>query len=361
MNKKRIILASIIGIIALNTVSLTLAWYASSSKLNIDSIIVTIDADRELKISTSDNIDSFKDELTYDDFNHVPVFIPVSSMFCSEWINEKASKPIFYDSSSMMVQTSGEPFLRTTSFGFLNQDIYILCDDDVYVTIDNDVNNTFINPNSFFNNAYAQDIRAQYPELTYEEIVDRLDRLSKAMRFSLLYQNEEEDEYSYVIIDPEKDENNEEVLMGGILDNSISREYDYYYDYNEHSFCEVVYGEVYNRDKIVYDEALDSDSELVGEANAFNAKHKAGVKRFNQEKSLENGFEIATENSTGLSSFDYDFVNNKKPSFYFPVKRNTPTKLNLSIYLEGWDIASVNHTMGASFLAGLSFKIYREI
>ena len=348
MNKKSIILASLIGVIALSTVSLSLAWYANSNVLHIDSIEVKIDGERELLISTSDDLDTFKSELTYDELEQVPVFIPASTMHQDTWVPNKASKPVYYDSSNSLVSADGIPFLRETNYGFYRQELYLLADDDVYVTID--ALQTYLNPNTLFNNAYAQEISADYPDLTLEEINERLNNIANAMRFSILIPDE--DNYQFVIIDP--NHNEDKVYMGGPLDNNISRYYDSYFDHG--NLYEVIYGEITNRELAVYDEALDEDSELIGEPSAFNARHEKGVKRFNREKSLANGMDIAIEERLTLEELQQD-----ESIFYFPVYEYTPKKIVLSIYIEGWDLDSINSTMGANFLAGLSFKIYREM
>ena len=353
-SKKRIILVSLIGLIALNSVSATLAWFSNSNFLQIDNIVITVDGDRELLISTSDDIDTFKESLTEDELEHVPTYVPVSSMYTSEWMPSKASKPVFYDSSNSLVRENGVPFLRESIYGFYSQELYILSDDDVYVTID--ALDTYIKPNSLFNNAYAQRIQLEHPEYTIDEIIEKLNNLTKAMRFSILVPDEEE--YEYAVIDP--NHNEDYVLFGGVLDNSISRYYDVYSDHGE--LKEVIYGEIFNRELAVYDEGLSEDSILEGEATAFNARHQKDVKRFNLEKSLENGMEIAKENVLTLSDFIGDPKDNYyEPGFYFPVYRYQPRKIVLSIYIEGWDLDSVNHTMGASFISNLSFKIHREM
>ena len=349
MNKKRtIILASLLAVVAISSVSLTLAWYANSDNLNINTIEVQIEGDRELLISTSGEEGTFKEELSYDELQQVPVFVPTSTMYSSEWLKTKREKPIFYDASNSLVSTDGIPFLREMDFGFYSQELYLYSDDDVYVTVD--ALNTSIAENALFNNAYAQEIKNDYPDLTVEEIVDRLNNIVKSMRYSILIPDEEC--YQYVIIDP--NHNEEEVYMGGILDNNISRCYDSYFKNN--NLFEVIYGEIENRELAVYDEALDEDSELIGEPSAFNAKHERGVKRFNREKSLENGMKIAKENALYLSDLAED-----ESLFYFPVYEYQPRKIVLSMYIEGWDFDSINSTMGANFLAKLQFKIFREM
>ena len=359
--KNKIILASLIGVIALSTASITLAWYSNSNLLNIDDVIVEIKSERSLKISTSSDIESFDREdpssLSKADFHDVPVYIPTSSMYKDNWMSVSSLNPTFYDSSNSLVSKDGVPFLRESNNGFLSQELYILAeDDDVYVTLDG--LNTSLRANTLFNIAHAHSMKEQYPEkyanYTEEEIATRLDELVKAMRFSILVTDDDNNDYQYAVIDPNFNE--EVVYLGGALDNSISGYYDCYSP-NGSERLETIYGEVNNREKAVYDDEQDKDSVLIGEKSAFNARHEAGVKRFNLEKSLENGLEIAKEERLSLD----DFKEGEKPTFYFPVYMGVPKRIVLSIYIEGWDLDSVNYTMGASFIADIAFRIWREM
>ena len=127
MNKKRtIIIASMVGVIALSSVSLTLAWYANSNVLTIRSIEVQITGDRQLLISTSGEEGTFKEELTYDDLEHVHSFIPASTMYSDAWKDEKSARPIFYDASHDLVATDGVPFLKEANTGYYSQELYLL-------------------------------------------------------------------------------------------------------------------------------------------------------------------------------------------------------------------------------------------
>ena len=72
---------------------------------------------------------------------------------------------------------------------------------------------------------------------------------------------------------------------------------------------------------------------------------------------MANNVEIKKEDSYDLKDFNDDPI---KP-FHFPVYRDHPQEIVLSIYLEGWDLDSVNYTMGAAFISELTFKIEREM
>ena len=347
MNNRRIVLTILIGAIALGSASATLAWYGASNKLLIEAVEITIDGERELKISTSDNIESFKDELTYEELNKVGAFIPVSSMFKDAWVSQKSNKPLFYDASHYSLDAHGVPIPWESSYGYFSQDVYILADDDVYVTID--PMQSFMRPNSLFNNAYADNNADE--ENSREDIILKLNELVKAMRFSILVSDD--DFYSYTVINP----NNltDDVLFGGALDNNNASHgyFDYYQVGND--LQEVVYGDIKDRSLLKYNEAANEDSDYVkeGESSAFNARHKKGVKSFDLEESID---QIAIEDRV-----TFDEINVDREKFYFPVYRDTPRKITLSIYIEGWDLASINSTMGASFESKLAFEIYREI
>jgi len=254
--------------------------------------------------------------------------------------------------------------LKEVDTGYFSQDLYLFSDDDVYVTID--PNTSYIKPNEEYNKRYAAELYKQFQasnlkadlplkELSEEDIFERLNEIVKAMRFSILILSDV-DAYDYIIIDPYKDG---DTLLGGVLDNDSDQYYDYYHDTSNISY-ERIYGDMNDRDLIVYDEASETDSELKfndQEANAFNAKHKAGVRAFNYEASKENGFEFLEEGAYSLE----EFKNRVNSPLNIPVYKNKANRINVSIYIEGYDLNSVNYTMGATFLASLDFVISKEM
>ena len=362
MNRRRLISGMFLGMIAMSVVSLSfsIAWYASSMFLQINSVVIDIDSDRDLKISTTRNKEDFKDKLTYTDLrDDIGRFAPVSTVFSYAWASNHANEPVFYDQSFYWA-TAGEPDRKVAIFGYFSQDIYLSCDDDVYVTLD--MEETYIKENEEFNKKYAKEIANEYPDLTEGEIVDKLNLIAKSMRFSILVPLAEGDNdsvYSYSVIDPNKEEGDEDVLFGGVLDNRNDRNdhcYDTYVESGQ--IYETVYGDINNRDLIVYDEALGEDIVYQGERSAFNATHKKGTHPFNYEKSVQNGMEFAKEQSITKQ----DLLENPY-LIKIPVSRDpeNPRKIVVSIYIEGWDRRSINSTMGSSFLANLSFKILQEM
>ena len=353
MKRKTIILSTLVGIIALSvaSVGVSIAWYQASNILNVDNIVVQIEGDRKLQFSTSydeswttaEKEEHFKATLTDSDGDlDVPsIYSPVSSMYSSNWVNKRSEKPTYYD------------VLSVANSGYYSQDLWLRCNDNVYVTLD--LNQTFI---EFFNNAYARTLMKNNPQLglSEKEINDRLSQLVKAMRFAFIVPEDEHNEYQYYIFDPNSNE--EDVYLGGVLDNDATSRG--YYDYTSRldgSKYEVVYGDVKNRDCIVYDEPLDEDTGYEytdRSASAFNAMHKKGVHRFNKEASIANGLEFAKENKHTKQELLED-----PEQFMIYLDAYKPKKINVSLYIEGWDLDADNYTQGASFNANLSFKIDR--
>ena len=347
--------------LAVASVSMSVAWFATSSHLYVNSINITIDTDRELQISQSRE-DGYVEHIEHTEVEATGAFMPITSAHSSLWTSQMKDSPIFYDESNASDYEGHITYTEVREgYGYFSQKFYLLADDDLYITIDPD--KTFIKANEEYNSSYAEYLYeyyqrsddehyARYKDYSVEELNERLNRIVNAMRFSILIKDGEE--YSYSIIDPNYDE---ETILGGLLDNEMDQYYDGYYKTETDEWYERVYGEVIGEP--VYDEPLAQDSGFLypNEApNAFNARHKKGRKTFNLEKSLANGFEIAKEGAYRLDDF-----RGNTPKFYFPVYMDVPKEVVISIYIEGWDLDSVNYTMGAAFLSDLTFKIYREM
>ena len=351
---------------------MSIAWYASSNRLRIESFTITIDASRQLAIST-DPDHGYVKNLEKDRLNDPGRFTPVTSAYSSRWFDNKPDMPVFYDETNYS-ETEGVDTTMQAAGGYFSQKLYLKADDDVFVTIDPE--ETYIKANKEYNEIYAQQLYSEYmievdrvnhdsdpdndipPEeqLILNDFKERLANLVNAMRFSILINDE--NYYHYYIIDPNKVD---ETYYGGLLDNNVDRYYDYYRKQSDGLEYEKLYGEyVGNADDIVYIDPLDEDSSYSNpteDPNAFNAKHKKGVKRVDLQSTLNSGLiEIKREESYSLEGFDTP----DKP-FHFPVYEDRPQEIVLSIYIEGWDLDSINYTMGATFNSSIAFNIEREI
>ena len=357
MNKRRIIISAFIGAIAISTlsISLTLAWYSSSDRLRVNTFDIDMNGNVQLLMSTSKDLDTFKENLTSEDLIEKEfMFEPVSSMYRDLWFSQKADTPLFYDSSSPSLD--GVIHDEEAISGFFRKRLYLLSNTfDYYVSLD--VSKCSFDANESANFLRAQALHTQYPQLSVQEIAEKLNSLRDCLRMSILVNTE--DCYRYYVIDPYKNEN-EQIYFGGALDNDGDGYYDIYTDENGDK-REVVYGEVNDRSKVVYNNPVDPNgvvenintkSRIFG--NSFEAQSRIDSYTFSKEGSTD--LDIAVEDSYSLSEADGDNTEVIIPCYY-----NEPTEIVVSVYLEGWDRACINQTMGACFDTNISFKLLRRI
>lgn len=354
MNTKRIVLTALTGLISLASISisLSLAWFAAGANLRVDTLEISIRGERNLTISTSSDIDSFKSKLTKEELNDYGAFYPVSSMFGSRWQNEENPYPAFYEYPfTNFFPSDGVPYGpdKSTS-GFFQQTLYLMCDDDAYISLDPDA--THIVSDEEQNRENAFEFVKENPEYTIREVLNGMNDLVNAMRFSIY----DIGEGKYYIFDTNKEGI---TYYGGALDNDNDTYYDVYED-DDGNIKEVIYGEVNNRELAVYEDVGDEDIDI-GEnekLSSFTAKHKKNTKRFLKQESLSSGLSFAKEEALTLLDVNtYDIHTNK---MVLEVEHTVPKPIVLSIYLEGWDLDCINRTMGGSFLSQIQFRILRE-
>lgn len=338
-NRKKLVIlfSSICALLAVST-ALTFAWFLEGTDLFVDNVCITFKGDKDLRISASDDVTTFKESISKEDLKRVDAFIPVSSMYSYNWTNIKAETPMF---QAGYTTTNENPTTSQAISGFFSQDIYLYSkSDDFYATIDKDTFEVVADKER--NAQIAVTLRSKFPNLSDYEIQTYLDQIEKSVRVSILVPDQEY--YQYVIIDPYKEQ---ETLFGGVMDLNDDGFYDAYTKQNQ--IYEVVYGDLNDRSKIIYDSTSSGDSEIEGPKTCFNAKHKNGVRPFNPEASEANGLVIAKEQSLTPEQAEYELG--------IPIFAEEPTKIVLSIYLEGWDLDNTNLAMYAAFSVGLKFKI----
>ena len=374
MNKKRIFISALTGTIALAalSVSLTLAWYGVSDRLGIGGLNVSVFSVTNLKISTSTDPNTFKDELNKEDLKDEDekeiIFAPVTSMFQDSWydIEDKKDTPLFYDNSLSMVTSDGEPKTQpiTKGKGFFQKELYLMTNlEDYFVGLDIDKCVFKADEDENLNRASSilANLQKKDPQidLSVSQIAEMLNNLSKCLRISILVTDP--NFYSYYILDPTKEV---ETYYGGVLDNDRDGFYDTYETQENGRTVEkeVVYGEVKPRSSIAYDDPIVSNpdestqqnpkQEDIFFDNSFEGISKDTAYTFNKNRSEENGLVIEKENSISLDDLREDDHRIKIPCY-----QNTPSKIVLSIYMEGWDLDCINATMGADFDVELSFKL----
>lgn len=358
--KQRIIMSCIVGSVALSALSLsiTLAWYASSDRLNVSAFEVQINGSHNLLISTVNEPGTFKESLTKEELNSVDLFVPVSSMHKGTWMANKGDTPYFYDNSFYNVPSSGIPQLKRVERGFYQQKIYLLSDITYNITLD--VDNTKFSFDEAANKKRAEQLHKENDELTVEEYKAYLDNLVNCVRLSVLVPDE--DGYAYYIVDPYKKEN-EQTLLSGRLDNDGDGYYDTYEYLDEGNIIEkeTVYGEILNREKLVYDdpsgdpvEELEEKAHFYG--NSFQGQTKGSAYKYNEAKTREN-LEEGETIYVYEDSMSFADINRADTEFLIPCTAGIAREVVVSIYLEGWDLDCVNATMGASFIDNISFKL----
>ena len=376
MTRRRLILSSLVGITALIAVSLSMsiAWYSNSDRLSISAVDLSVRTDPLLKVSTSNELSTFVDELDlssdeYEKESEKFLFKPVSSMYREDWLNDETKEPLFYD-SSFVASLDGDNKIDTKS-GFYQKKIYLWTEANYYVGLD-------IKDCLFENDETANFLRAQalYAskenkslQLTVEQIEQSLNALKDCLRVSILINDVEDTSKMHErfnIINPTK-QDGEKVYFGGLLDNDNDGYYDTVPVQDQQSGelvqREYLYGDVNDRSLIKYqdpespgyeDEKLPQSSQMIG--NSFNGVHKKSAYTFDKEASEANQMTFKEEGALTLAD-----VEDSEKGIVIPVYANKPREIVISIYLEGWDLDCINGTMGASFNTKLSFKILRGL
>ena len=346
--KRKLILSLYLGMIllAVSGLSVSLAWFVSSAQLQVQAVKVELKTDRSLKVSLTGESDTFEEDIGISQLKDSGLFTPVTSMYSREnFLSSKGSSPVFLSSYGQITPTSGVPHTPSKATGgYFTQEFYLLSDDDIYVTLDSEKTSFTSDHENNLKVALEKDGNDKEKA---ESDANKMDSLIKALRLSILVPSEED--YSYTVLDPYK---NGDTLFGGRLDLNRSGFYNYYVDKNGEKY-ETIYGDVENREKAVYSTSTSGVS-INGTLSSFNSGTKEGVHAYDEEASFANGVTYAKEGALSLKEYEED------SSKWISLTRNTPKKIVLSIYLEGWDRDCINETMGASFLSKLSLKIARE-
>jgi len=347
--------------------AISLAWFTSSDYLRINSFDLAINASDELKVSLSKD-DGYDDEI-HESMAFGDYLIPVSSMMSSTWMNAKPHDPIFYGQADRNYNEFQEknnvryvvPKVNEATSGYYSQEFYLKTDAPKVAYLDtSDIQNTFIEPNIQNNEARADDLLAGGDSIEAKEtIVSKLNNLVNSLRISILV--DREDAYDYKIFDPTKDD---DVLYGGVVDSDCKGMFDVktYSDGSGTTNYEVMYGEVENREKIIY--SYNNELSRKSGATWIDSGHYANTNTIDMDASIENGVNIAKEKSITFNENKTAIENlmNSQPvdsakSLLIPLDTDIPTRIVISIYMEGWDKDNIDSTMGASFNAQLTFGI----
>ena len=359
MRRDRLIIASL-GMITATTVAsiaMTVAWYASGNLLGIDQIEITFRGEKNIVAGFDpDDIESFKDTIIFNDEVKDKNYHPVSSMFSGEWLDAQLDHPVFRADYTSVDHHDVNSYTKSIALdnedGYFSKEIYLYCDSNVIITLDG-------KGTSFYADSNANAVKANELGANEEEIAaikEDLDNVVNSLRFSVLIPKEnQEDEYAYYIVDPNK---KEDTYLCGSL-NLFSEDVSEYYHtfYKDGEEFETFFGEYNDESLLVYGPAVTAEEDLEGRATEFNAKHKKGARVVDLKESIENGFKPKVEQSLTLKEADITTPEGQESGIRISLKAYEPKKIVLSMYLEGWDRDNVGYTEKGQFYADIKFQI----
>ena len=341
-------LLSVTSIVLLSSISISLAWYATGNSLTIDNMKVTLASEPDLEIGIkNDNQDIifYKNEVPYTAIENkiVKEFEPVSSMYCSSWINNKENNPTFYSKYTKVKKSDTSTFKKTNKArkGYFELEFYLKSDRDIFVTLDE---SSYLKANKDINKAKANQLTSTYFGLSKEQIETNLNNIENSLRISLL---EDSSDYKFNIIDPKKDI---DTPYFGILDLNNDHYYDSYVT-SDNKKQEFLFGEYYNDENIVY-KYNDVENEIT-DFNTFSALHEANSYSVDLATSIENGLTVNYENSVSLSEVTSNLEFIKLDAFI-------EKRFVLDIYIEGWDKDNITLVEFGAFTSLIKFKVTKE-
>ncbi len=363
MNFKKVIITSLVGSIgiAVLSLSLSIAWYNTGENLYLDTLVISVSGEQQLRISTTGESGTFVESLKYriededNDLIDAGLFQPVSSMFKSNWLEDDLkTEPEMYIYTNSAVYSQYAPRAEEAQWGYYKQHLYLYCSTNVNATIDSE--SLVVEEIARLNSTYAYELMMQqhvmdeyhtlHPEWTnaqiHDDILAKLNEMKKCMRIGLY-----DIEYNkFYIVDPYKDG---DTLLGGRADLFMNKYYDDYLNEEDGERYEVLYGEITGRENAVYLDAREEDTDAPSVYTSFDSRTKAGTHAFDLESSLNEGLEIKKEDSISLEELESQLV--------LPLKAGKPKEIVLMVYMEGWDLDCTNKHMGSNFNIDIDFKI----
>ncbi len=317
----------------------TLAWFSIGSSTRLRNIEFGFDPGTKMEVQMKELgsgtwIDP--DDDGYFRFSDVFSFDPVSNMFASDWysldIDPESAKPKY------MVGYGGTEDNSTSRTSYATENAQYIClefrftsDRDLYIFLDE--GQTKVEADYEANASVANSNGLS------EEGLNRID---KACRVSFL------SNMGYTIYEPNA-EANDPTYYGGRLN---VRPCDGYWDYDERSGKEIIYGE-YDGSPLEY-ETVATQEPIGDPFNTLQGVSKLGNKAITDDclSSLKEEGHIAKEKSYTLSELGRK-ASSKHPLLYVPA--NSTRRLTVCLYIEGWDKDCDTFIEAATMGASLSF------
>lgn len=340
------------------SVTSTYAWFAVSEAGKVSFMDLKINEDHSIKIGLKNNdgeidyYESINDGILEEHFvsyHAGSALADVSSMYTDLWLNENTNYETAYPILRQSYAADGnihESYPATQ--GYYQFEFFFKSDSDMYLFLDYEETKcqALHDENLKYANAYNDGVSDESKKINVKD----LDNVVNATRVSFFSSN------GYYIYEPNA-LTSSHTLLGGILDVAPK---DGYFDYDSSAMKETVYGEYDESATLVYDDPQTEDSSLSGKESCFNAIHKAGVSRFNYEASVAQGLSIKEEKTytleqlgikSGQGQFDKESM-----TPIAALKENTPTRVVVTIYLEGWDFDVTEAIGNGKFNLNLGFK-----
>lgn len=141
----------------------------------------------------------------------------------------------------------------------------------------------------------------------------------------------------------------EEVTYSGLLNIS---DIDDYFDSEDGK--EIVYGN-YSGTPVFEDEPLEADEDPFEKHDIFHAKHQKGVRKWNPDVDYGAKKEVAYPLSHYIYDIEAPMFPYAKPAPIAVMQANVPTRIVVSVFLEGWDHDMTSLLIDASFGMNLGF------
>jgi hypothetical protein len=348
INHAKLLVATLTFLVSLGSLVVgSVAWFASSSYLEISRFKITMGENEQidigLKVPAANPslgepgsivyYNSVDDETLKNHYYYNPweTFRAVTSMYQSLWLDETTdlSDPNLYpvlrkQYTSSLVTKETEP----TTGNFYQFEFFIKAS----VRID-----LYLDPASY---VVANRTKNNETAISHHLNAASLNKVEDAMRVSFLSSER------FLIWEPNVDVAST-TEFGGRLDVLM---YDRAYDYDPITNKEIMFGEYNSDDYLIYDESARVSS--VTKHSAFEALTAPGIEPLSIPLSKQNGLVIAKEQSV-TTSFMTDFSN--PDAALLRLYPNEPQRLVVSIYAEGWDHDTTNDINLSSFLLNLVF------
>lgn len=318
-------------------VTSTLAWFGSSMVVEIDTFNFGTTNKEDFKIGLKNNqneIDYFQDIsantlIEYGQLANIVTYSPVSSMFQNKWyisgkddLTPEFRRQYYVGSDKKESTIANSGFVQIETYFYSYYDMYLFLSEQ-----------TSIKTNRNANEKYAQKHNIDV------NLLNKADDSVRASFYSSL---------NYTIYEPNTSASSK-TPFAGRLDIAP---FDDYYDYDATTKNEILYGEYTNEEAIIYSEDARATTRPTY-FDCFNALSKDIANPLDIEKSINNGLVVANENSkTLLELSDTSNINNAIA--YLPGKK--PTRVVISIYIEGWDKDTVSSVINSVIDTKLVFK-----